>query len=169
MLRRGEQEMLSSSQHDKRVVRSHRDLVVWHLSLEMVNQVYAVTARFPDSEKWGLVAQLRRAAVSVPSNIAEGSARGRSREFVHSLRIARGSLAEVETQLRIAAGLGYLRESSDLAQLIERLERMLNALLAALRQRAVQRRHPQRVSGMPARSDSANFVAQSPVDDPPIR
>jgi four helix bundle protein len=146
-----ERDTMPSSNQGDRVVRTHRDLVVWQLSLDLANSVYAVTAGFPDSEKWGLASQLRRAAVSVPSNITEESARGRTREFVYSLRIARGSLAEVETQLRIVERLGYLHETTDLARLIERLERMLNALMAALRRRARQR-----ASGMPAPGDSAN-------------
>jgi four helix bundle protein len=152
---------MSLSKQSEPVVRTHRDLVVWHLGLDLANRVYAVTARFPDSEKWGLVSQLRRAAVSVPSNIAEGSARGRTREFIHSLRIARGSLAEVETQLRIAERLGYLHESTDLAQLIERLERMLNGLMTALRRRARQRG-----SGMPVPGDSANVEPWPSLREP---
>jgi len=81
------------------MVKSFRDLDVWHLSVELAETVYRVTARFPKSELFALTAQMRRAAVSIPSNIAEGRARDSTREFLHFLAISRGSLAELETQL----------------------------------------------------------------------
>ncbi len=88
--------------------RSYRDLVVWRKAIELVKQVYALTAEFPAHERYGLSDQLRRAAVSVPSNIAEGQGRQVVGEFRHFLRVALGSLAEVDTQLVIAVELGYL-------------------------------------------------------------
>jgi four helix bundle protein len=92
---------------------SYRDLVAWQKAMNLVEKVYSITAFFPDTERFGLVAQLRRAAVSIPSALAEGRARGSTREFSRYVSIARGSLAEVETQLVIAERLGLVdREAS---------------------------------------------------------
>jgi four helix bundle protein len=90
------------------IVQSYRDLVVWKKSMTLVLDVYRSTQAFPKPETYGLVAQLRRAAVSVPSNIAEGQARLSTAEFKQSLGHARGSLMEVETQILISQELGYL-------------------------------------------------------------
>lgn len=117
-------------------VRTHRDLVVWRKSLLLAATVYRLTARFPPDERFGLTAQLRRAAVSVASNIAEGGARGRPGDFINGLRIARGSLAEVETQLQIAAQIAPDLDLSDAQLLIRDIERMLSGLIASLRVRA---------------------------------
>ena len=89
------------------MVKSFRDLDVWHLGVELAETVYRVTARFPKSELFALSSQMRRAAVSIPSNIAEGRARNSTREFLHFLSISRGSLAELETQLELAVRLDY--------------------------------------------------------------
>ena len=89
-------------------VKSYKDLVVWQKALELVEMVYVVTSRFPREELYGLANQLRRAAVSVPSNIAEGHSRHSTAEFRHFLSIASGSLAEIETQLLIARRLNYI-------------------------------------------------------------
>jgi four helix bundle protein len=88
-------------------MKGHRDLLVWQESISLVKEIYAVTRSLPDDEKFGLTSQMRRAAVSVPSNIAEGAARGSQREFAQFLVIARGSLSELETQLIIAKELNY--------------------------------------------------------------
>ncbi len=90
-------------------VRSYRDLVAWQKSMALVTDVYRCTRGFPTSEIYGLTAQLRRAAVSVPSNIAEGQGRSSTGEFRQFLGHARGSLLEVETQILIAQNLGYIR------------------------------------------------------------
>ncbi|HEX4796167.1 MAG TPA: four helix bundle protein [Humisphaera sp.] len=95
-------------------VKSYRDLTVWQKAMDMVEQIYRLTAAFPREEQYGLTNQLRRAAVSVPSNIAEGQGRGVGNEFAHHVRIAQGSLQEVETQLLIASRLRYL--SGDLLE-----------------------------------------------------
>ena len=95
------------------MVRSFRDLDVWRLGVELAESIYRQTTAFPRCETYGLTAQLRRAAVSIPSNIAEGRARDSSKEFLHFLAIARGSLDELETQLEIAIRLGYA--AADLA------------------------------------------------------
>jgi len=84
------------------VRRKHRDLLVWQHAIALVTIVYRVTSAFPDSERFGLIAQMRRAAVSVPSNIAEGAARNTTKEYLHFLGIARGSLSELDTQFVVA-------------------------------------------------------------------
>jgi four helix bundle protein len=89
-------------------IQSYRDLRVWQMGVDLVCQVYKVTATFPKSETYGLTSQIQRAAVSVPSNIAEGHARRSNREFNHFLSISLGSLAELETQLLIAGRLQYV-------------------------------------------------------------
>jgi len=93
-------------------VKSHRDLIVWQRALELCTAIYKTTAGFPGEEKFGLVSQMRRAAVSIPSNIAEGHGRLTTSEYRHFLGIARGSLKELETQILIARRLGYLDESA---------------------------------------------------------
>jgi len=89
------------------MVRSFRDLEVWRLGLDLAQDVYRCTAFFPKSEAFGLTAQMRGAAVSIPSNIAEGQARNSTKEFLRFLSIALGSLAELETQLELANRLGF--------------------------------------------------------------
>jgi four helix bundle protein len=87
---------------------NHKDLDAWKKSLDLVVQVYQVTSIFPDSERFGLITQMQRAAVSVPSNIAEGAARKSDKEFTHFLYIAQGSLAELETQYIISEKLKFI-------------------------------------------------------------
>ena len=87
---------------------SFRDLRVWQLSMELVEIIYRLTQNFPKHEIYGLTSQIQRAAVSVPSNIAEGHTREHTKEFLHHLSIAQASLAELETQLEIAVRLNYL-------------------------------------------------------------
>ena len=92
------------------MVQSYRDLVAWNKAMELVTEIYRVTNNFPKEELFGLMSQLRRAAVSIPSNIAEGKGRLSKGEFRQFLGNARGSLAEVETQILIAQNLSYLDE-----------------------------------------------------------
>src|SRR4051794_13139126 len=87
---------------------SYRDLIAWQKAIQLVLKIYHLTQTFPPDEKYGLISQLRRAAVSVPSNIAEGQGRKSSREFRHFLHNAIGSLMEIETQLTISQMLGYM-------------------------------------------------------------
>ena len=89
-------------------IRSHRDLQAWQKSSKLALSIYRITSRFPRDERFGLTIQLRRAVVSVPSNIAEGYGRGSRQDYLRFLRMARGSLYEVDTQLLLAAELGYL-------------------------------------------------------------
>jgi len=89
---------------------SFKELIVWKKSMALVKQIYAITEKFPSKELYGLSSQLRRAAVSVPSNIAEGQSRFSKPEFKHFLLIARGSLAEIETQCILAHDLGFMSD-----------------------------------------------------------
>ncbi len=89
-------------------ISSYKDLIVWQKSVELVTEIYAATSKFPRDEVFGLTSQLRRCAVSVPSNIAEGQGRASKGEFIQFLSHARGSLFELETQLLIVGKLGYL-------------------------------------------------------------
>ena len=88
---------------------SYRDLIAWTKAMELVTETYRVTSNLPDSEKFGLTSQMRRAAVSIPSNIAEGFGRRNRPEFQRFIRVARGSTCELETQIEIAARLNYLQ------------------------------------------------------------
>jgi four helix bundle protein len=118
------------------MVKSFRDLDVWHLGVELAETVYRVTARFPKSELFALSSQMRRAAVSIPSNIAEGRARDSSREFLHFLAISQGSLAELETQLELAIRLDYTGSDLHAARAqSELLGKKLNRLQSAIRDR----------------------------------
>src|SRR5438445_992835 len=109
--------------------RPHRDLRVWKDAMTLVTQMYQLMAEFSDAERFGLTAQIRRAAVSVPSNVAEGAARGSKKEFVRSLAIARRSLSELDTRLRIAENLNYPGKIALLLSAIERLQAALGALI----------------------------------------
>jgi four helix bundle protein len=100
-------------------VRCYQELFVWQRAMDLVVRVYEVTESFPHKEQFGLTNQLRRAAVSIPSNIAEGQGRQTTRDFLRYLSIARGSLQEVETQILIATRLDYIAESEK----VEMLER----------------------------------------------
>jgi four helix bundle protein len=111
-------------------VRSYRDLVVWQKGIDLAKLVYKTTGNFPASEKFGLVAQMRRAAISVPSNIAEGQARRTSGEFLQFISQAEGSLAELDTQVVLSLELAFTRADKVqlLIGLIEEESKMLNAL-----------------------------------------
>lgn len=115
-------------------IRSYRDLRVWQAAVEASLEVYRLTAAFPVEERFGLTIQLRRASVSVPSNIAEGYGRGTKSDYLRFLRVARGSLYEVETQLLIAARLGFLSEDGRAAieQQLKECGRMLAALIKSV-------------------------------------
>jgi len=101
-------------------MQTHKDLDVWKLGMDLVEKIYLITKDFPKEEMYGLTSQMRRSAVSIPSNIAEGAARKGNKEFLQFLYIALGSLSELETQILISKRLGYLSEDStlDLTSLI---------------------------------------------------
>jgi len=111
---------------------THKDLEVYKHSLDLVEQIYQLTASFPSSENFGLTSQLRRASVSLPSNIAEGSSRGSTKDFIRFLNMASGSLAEIETQLIIAERIGYITFAEDLKTSIITIRKMLYRLKQSL-------------------------------------
>lgn len=115
-------------------VTNYRDLQVWRRALDWAEAIYEATAHWPRDERFGLISQIRRAAVSVASNIAEGAARRSTGEFIQFVGMARGSLAEAETQLLLAQRLGYLPQSDALALLVAsgEISRMLVALSGSL-------------------------------------
>ena len=108
--------------------RKHQGLLVWQQAMVLVKSVYTVTTDFPKHEVFGLVSQMRRAAISVPSNIAEGAARNSAREFHHFLGVSAGSLAEVETQLELAAQLEYAERDAAIAQQAQKVGMLLTGL-----------------------------------------
>lgn len=116
-------------------ISSYKDLTVWQLAMDLVTRVYKVTADFPQEEKYGLTSQLRRSAVSVPSNIAEGRSRSSRKDFNQFLYIALGSLTELETQLEIAMRISMLEkvEYTELTDLALRVKMMLFRLIASLK------------------------------------
>jgi four helix bundle protein len=115
-------------------IRSYKDLEVWKKSIDIVTKIYKVTNSFPKDEIYSLVSQLRRSAVSIPSNIAEGWGRNKTKEYIQFLRIARGSLLELETQLIISNNLSYLNKQNmdNLLIKIKEINKMLNALINIL-------------------------------------
>jgi len=115
-------------------IRDYKDLLVWQKSMELAKEIYELTLSFPGEEKFGLISQMRRAAVSVPSNIAEGQVRNTTGEFVQFISHAEGSLAELDTQLRLARLLG-LCPQVDIAGVsarIVKLQKMLKSLRRSL-------------------------------------
>jgi four helix bundle protein len=105
--------------------KPHQRLELWQQSILLVKEVYAATARFPKEELFGLVSQMRRAATSIPSNIAEGAARNGDKEYLYFLSIARGSLSELDTPIQIAQMLEYLPKEHPLPEFADRVGRLL--------------------------------------------
>lgn len=112
--------------------KPHKDLRAWELGMEVVEAVYEITSSFPSREKFGLTSQLRRSAVSVPSNIAEGAARDSDTDFVRFLHMARSSLSEVDTQMEISRRLGFVHGDSfqRIDKLLSETDRVLSGLIA---------------------------------------
>lgn len=116
-------------------IKSFRDLLVWQKSMNLVTDIYQLTRNFPHAEMFGLTSQLRRASISIPSNIAEGYGRNTSKDYLRYLQIALGSLYEIQTQLEIASNLHFL-EIFDFNKMISlrlEIERMLTSLIAKIR------------------------------------
>ncbi len=115
-------------------MKTYKELIVWQKSLDLCLMVYQVTSNFPKHELYGLVSQIRRSAVAIPSNTAEGQRRGHKAEFLQFLRIAYGSGAELETQLLIAFKIHYLNEKDfdNVNSLLQEVMKMLNKLMQSL-------------------------------------
>ncbi len=125
---------IEEAQAPYRTIQDYRDLRVWQLAMDLAIAIYQNTKAFPSDERFGLTSQLRRAAVSVPSNIAEGNARNSTADYLRFLRLSRGSLAEINTQLLIAKRLGYMdeRSSSSLLSKTDELMRQLTSMYSAI-------------------------------------
>jgi four helix bundle protein len=117
-------------------IKTHKDLDVWKESMTLAKEVYKLTESFPKEEIYGLASQMRRAAVSIPSNIAEGAARNSDREFIQFLYMSLGSLAELETQLLLSGELGFLK-NEEINGNVERVRKMLLGLIKYLRGKRV--------------------------------
>jgi four helix bundle protein len=115
-------------------VRSHRDLDVWQLSMDLAEMVYGLARTFPSSERYVLTNQLQRAVIAVPANIGEGRGRGTRRDYAHFVTIARGSLLETQTYILLAVRLGFVRQSDadPILDLISRIGMMINRLRKSL-------------------------------------
>ena len=120
--------------NSKEKIINFKDLKIWQKGIELAKEVYQITSSFPSSEKYGIVSQMRRAAVSIPSNIAEGFMRRHNKEYKQFLYIALGSLAELETQIILSEQLGFLRnEKSNITQAnMNELNKMITGLIKCL-------------------------------------
>lgn len=116
-------------------LKTHKDLEVWKRSMDLVDMVYLMTRSFPKEEIYGLTSQIRRAAVSIPSNIAEGAARRSSKEFIQFLHVALGSVSEVETQAIIAQRLNYADDTSSIDEQIEIVRKLILGLVRYLKRK----------------------------------
>jgi four helix bundle protein len=131
-------EMKTATRFDNPAVQGYRELVVWQKGIEVAKQTYLLTRTFPTEEKFGLTSQMRRASVSIPSNIAEGQARHTTGEFIQFISHAEGSVAELATQFHLAIELGFLtaEPAAPTLVLLEEIRRMLNGLRRKLSQTA---------------------------------
>lgn len=119
-----------------RSASNHRELIAWQEAILLVEAVFRETAKFPNEERYGLAIQLRRSAISIPSNIAEGAGRNTTRELVHFLGIASGSRSELDTQLVVAQRLGLIGSNSSVFAQLERVGKLLTALRRAVQAKA---------------------------------
>jgi four helix bundle protein len=117
-------------------IHSYQELIVWQKAMDLTAQIYAITTKLPKQELFSLTNQMRKAAVSIPSNIAEGQARHSKKEFLQFIGIAKGSKAELETQLLLCQKIGYLTDTdiSEAMNLLQEVGKMLTALTRKLRQ-----------------------------------
>ena len=115
--------------------RAHRDLKAWQQAMSLVESIFTLTAAFPPDERFGLTSQLRRAAVSVPSNIAEGFARHGSKELLQFLAIAGASLSELDTLLELASRLGYQGDGDNLRKAVDEVSGLVMGLSASIRRK----------------------------------
>jgi four helix bundle protein len=116
------------------MIKSYKDLDVWKKSIQLVKDVYNITDSFPEKERFGLISQIRRSAISIPSNIAEGKARQYKKEYIHFLYIALGSCSELETQLIISKELGFIGKSkiNIFLEEVDHISRMIRSLTIKL-------------------------------------
>lgn len=116
---------------DRDIARSYQDLIVWQRGIDLVEAVYLATSGFPSSERYGLASQMQRAAISIPSNVAEGQGRGGGNEFIRFLTIAKGSLRELETQMIIAKRLRFIDDTmyQQVTSLTDEVARLLHGLI----------------------------------------
>lgn len=114
-------------------IRSHKDLQVWQEAMVLVTEIYRLSENFPESEKFGLTSQIRRSAISIPSNIAEGFARKGNKELIQFLYISIGSLSELETQYEIAKNLNYIKEAKEITDKIIFIRIMLANLIKSIK------------------------------------
>jgi four helix bundle protein len=114
-------------------LKTHKDLTVWQKSIDFVAEIYKVTKNFPKEETFGLQSQIRRAAVSIPSNISEGASRSSKKEFIQFLYISMGSASELETQIIIANKIGYIQNAALLMNEIDSIKKMINGLITYLK------------------------------------
>jgi four helix bundle protein len=133
------------------MIRDYKELDVWKKSVALTTELYKLTSQFPDTERYGIVSQVRRAATSIPANIAEGWGRGSRREYIQFLTIARGSLMELETHLIVSCNLHFLTsdELTLVSKALKDIEKMLNRLINVLKTR--KRREPMRSTPSPER------------------
>jgi four helix bundle protein len=119
---------------ENKKIESYKDLIVWQKGIELVNEIYVITKRFPKEEMFGMTNQMRRAAVSIPANIAEGWGRKSTKSYIQFVRISCGSLYELETMMVIAKNQNYINEEqkSSTSSRIDELGKMLNKLLISL-------------------------------------
>lgn len=113
-------------------IKDFRELIVWQKSMELVKQTYNITNALPQDEKFSLVPQMRRSAISIPSNIAEGFERNSNKEFIHFLSIANGSKSELLTQIEICKMLGYIEDTQYITDICSEIGKMLNSMIKKL-------------------------------------
>ena len=133
-------------------IRSYQDMEVWQVAMSLAEDVYGVVARFPKDEQFALSSQLRRAVVSVPSNIAEGFGRETTKDFLHFIAMARGSLYEMRTQIELAKRLGYIENPEAIFDKSDRTAMMLNSLSTKLRNRLSFSSHESRATNRESRT-----------------
>ena len=145
-------------------IRNYKDLVAWQKAMDLVEAVYSATQRFPKEEVYVLTSQIRRAAISVPSNIAEGQGRNSENDYRRFLSIAHGSLREVETQILIAERLQYVTsdEVPRLLALIDEVSRLLQGLQKAIKARPINQASSKRISAPVTPTDAEIYIDYIP-------
>ena len=116
-------------------ITSYKELVVWQKSMVLVKEIYSLSESFPEYERFGLTSQIRKSSISIPSNIAEGCGRLSRKNYIQFLRISRGSLFELETQILIAIELNYINDNKISQNLITEISKMLNSLIKKLEEK----------------------------------